>query len=357
MSGVPSFGNNPLSLFGLNFNVTLLGGMSPQDTALLRSAGEMLQAMGGFMNAFAGQYGSQIGPGGCFPSPQLPFPIPQPPSPEDGSQPSGGLTTEGDVVTTPGGYQIEMIGQFEWKITGPDGKTTRIHGDPHVDEGDRDGGSDWDFKRNSTFVLGDGTRINVTTAPYGDNGMTVTSGLEIISGNDRVQVSGIDQGKGQIGTVTQDGYAHANSFQGDVFVMGQEADDWSFQGREIIGSNNGGDSFQLGGELHPLIDQTNQFGGADQWANAGFDDLMNLWPTNFQPNTAGSNPYTGGDDVQAQDTNQPANGAQPSRYNRNRHANILAQAFRMMAAMLSMLTQFLSMGNQLSLNRQQSQFV
>ena len=48
-----------------------------------------------------------------------------------------------------------------------------------------------------------------------------------------------------LGEVTQDGYAHANSFSGDVFVMGNETDDWSFQGREVTGSNNGGDWFKL----------------------------------------------------------------------------------------------------------------
>src|SRR3712207_7111164 len=46
-----------------------------------------------------------------------------------------------------------LLRSYEWKITGPDGKTTRVWGDPHVDEGDREGNNDWEFKRNSTFVL------------------------------------------------------------------------------------------------------------------------------------------------------------------------------------------------------------
>jgi hypothetical protein len=115
-----------------------------------------------------------------------------------------------------------------------------------VAEGD---GGKWDFKRDSTFVLGDGTKINVTTKPWGNN-MTVTGGLEVISGNDRVVVSDIDKGKGKVGQVTQDGFAHANSFgKNDVFVMGKETDDWSFTGKEIVGSNNGGESFKLGNAL------------------------------------------------------------------------------------------------------------
>ncbi|HEX8823335.1 MAG TPA: DUF1521 domain-containing protein [Archangium sp.] len=172
---------------------------------------------------------------------------PPAPTPTDSSHPSGSLKTDANgVITTPGGYKIEATSQFEWKVTGPDGKSTRVWGDPHVDEGD---GGKWDFKRDSTFVLGDGTRINCATAPYG-NGMTVSKELEIISGNDRVKVTDIDKGKGKTGAVTQDGFQHVNSFGGkDVFVMGKETDDWSFTGKEVVGSNNGGESFQLGKEL------------------------------------------------------------------------------------------------------------
>jgi hypothetical protein len=171
---------------------------------------------------------------------------PSKPNPYESTHPAGSLKVDNGVITTPGGYKIEQLAQFDWKISGPDGKETKIWGDPHVAEGD---GGTWDFKRDSTFVLGDGTRINVTTKPYG-NDMTVTGGLEVISGNDRVQVTDIDKGKGKVGQVTQDGFQHVNSFGGkDVFVMGKETDDWSFTGKEIVGSNNGGESFKLGNDL------------------------------------------------------------------------------------------------------------
>jgi hypothetical protein len=187
------------------------------------------------------------------------------PTPSEGSHPSGSLKADPStgVVTTPGGYKIEQLGQFDWKISGPDGKETKIWGDPHVAEGD---GGKWDFKKDSTFVLGDGTRINVTTKPYG-NGMTVTGGLDIISGNDRVQVTDIDKGKGKTGQVTHDGFQHVNDFGGkDVFVMGKETDDWSYTGKEIVGSNNGGDSFKLGKDLAPGTPTTKPApnGSADQ---------------------------------------------------------------------------------------------
>ena len=195
---------------------------------------------------------------------------PSTPSTGDSSHPSGSLQTGKDgIITTPGGYQIQALSQFEWKVTGPDGKTTRVWGDPHVDEGD---GGKWDFKRDSTFVLGDGTRINCSTTDYG-NGMTVTKGLEIISGNERVQITDIDKGKGKTGKVTQDGFAHANSFGGkDVFVMGKETDDWSFTGKEIVGSNNGGESFKLGKDLAAGTTQN-----PNKANTSFFDKLSNLF--------------------------------------------------------------------------------
>src|SRR5205814_844753 len=84
----------------------------------------------------------------------------------------------------------------------------------------------------------------------------------------RVIVSNIDKGKGQVGAVTHDGFQNVNSFAGkDVFVMGQNAADWAFHGKEVIGSNNGGDSFQLGKDLAPLVQTTNLFGGGVRWAD------------------------------------------------------------------------------------------
>jgi hypothetical protein len=213
----------------------------------------------------------------------------QPPNPAESGHASGGLQKGSDgTITTPGGYKIQATSQFEWKITNPDGKTTRIWGDPHVDEGD---GGKWDFKRDSTFVLPDGTRINCATQPYG-NGMTVTSGLEIINGNDRVQVSDIAKGKGKVGDITQDGFAHVNSFGGkDAFVMGGDGDDWTFQGKEITGSNNGGESFKLGSNMKPLVDTTKPFGGPEQWASQIVDQLFKQIENMFNQPTPRSPPF------------------------------------------------------------------
>jgi hypothetical protein len=171
---------------------------------------------------------------------------PSTPSQSDASHPAGGLKVDDKgVIHTAGGYQIEATGQFDWKITGPDGKTTRIWGDPHVSEGD---GGEWMFKRNSTFMLKDGTRIDCTCVPYG-NGATVTGKLNITSGADRLEVKDIDKGKGKLGEITHDGLEYVDDFEGDdTFYMGAESDDWVFLHREVVGSEKQGESMTLGNE-------------------------------------------------------------------------------------------------------------
>jgi hypothetical protein len=211
--------------------------------------------------------GFASGDGGCC-CPGKPAPI-NPPRFDECHHPKNSLKTEGNVVTTPGGYKIEQQGQFNWKITGPDGKKTEIWGDPHVREGD---GGAWDFKRNSVFKLPDGTQIKVNTVPYG-NGMTVTGSLDITNGSDHIKVSDIDKGMGKIGQNQGDGILqrYGNDIAGmDTFVMGNEADDWSLGGKEIVGSNNGGDSFKLGNDLAPGRPTQNNFG---DWSKL-LQDLM-----------------------------------------------------------------------------------
>lgn len=316
---------------GLNTNA--LSGVNDILSDLFTNFNSLFQQFNSGQNNF-----SNIAAGGCC----------LPPNPADSYQPSGSLSTEGGVITTPGGYKIEATGQHEWKVTGPDGKETRVWGDPHVAEGD---GGKWDFKRNSTFVLGDGTKINVTTAPWGDNGMTVTKGLEVISGNDRVTVEGIDKGKGVVGQVTQDGFAHANSFNGDVFVMGNETDDWSYQGKEITGSNNGGDSFQLGNDLPAgNTPVTNNY---NNWSNL-FNQWMsnftsgNNWNNSWRPNQFGSNPYYNG----LTNGNQFSN----ARYDQGRHRNQMAQAFRLMGSMFNLMARMSNLSDRMNAFRNRTMY-
>ena len=286
------------------------------------------------------------------------------PSIIEGDQPTGSLKTDGNKVTTAGGYTIEQTAQYNWKITGPDGKETKIEGDPHVLEGD---GGKFDFHKNSTFVLGDGTKINVTTVPYsGNNGNTVTGKLEIISGNDRVEVNDIDKGLGKVGTVTQDGYAHANSFQGQVFVQGRETDDWSMNGKEIVGNESGDDNFKLGGELEagrPTTGGVNNTGSTNNSGNTRgieqmFDRFLNnrnwmmsalrdIFSSAFAPqNRLGSNPYSG-------NTTPPWQSGQ--HYDRSQHRSNMTNAFRNMSQMFDILARMSNMSDHLSAMRQRAQ--
>lgn len=116
---------------------------------------------------------------------------------------------------------------MSWTLTDKEGNKVKIWGDPHVDE-NADGTTDWDFKQNATFLLEDGTKISVGTAPYG-NGMTVTSSLTITRGDEAITVSGInnnnvtftdsDTGGRALDAKTNDGY---------IFQEGSGGvDDWA----------------------------------------------------------------------------------------------------------------------------------
>lgn len=257
--------------------------------------------------------GFAAGNNGCFPS--------EWPDYKDYFKPADTLKVDSSsgTITTPGGYKIEQMGQFEWKISGPDGKSTRVWGDPHVDEGD---GGKWDFKRNSTFALPDGTQINVTTKPWG-NGMTVTGQLDITNGHDHIQVTDIDKGKGKVGQITKDGYEQKVGFRNkndDIFYMGKETDDWALGGREVVGSENGGETFKVGNLLQSgnySVDGTK----AEKWepgkaSPAQRDDFMDriskavekLFDVAKETRAPGHNPFRGRDDLGKYDKKQHRDG-------------------------------------------------
>lgn len=110
------------------------------------------------------------------------------------------------TVTTAGGYRIVPEGRTNWSIYAPgqqhgEKAHTRIWGDPHVDEKD---GTRWDFTKSSDFVLPDGTRIHCKTSA--DQGRSVSVGLEIVNGMDRVSVSGLNGRNPSVSDVEHDGY-------------------------------------------------------------------------------------------------------------------------------------------------------
>jgi Domain of Unknown Function (DUF1521) len=139
---------------------------------------------------------------------------------------AGAMSGDDKSITTKGGYKIESTGGGSWSITGPDGKKTDVAGDPHVSE--KDGGK-WDFNKDATFVLGDGTKVNVKV----DN--LVSSKLEVTDGQNRAE---IDAQTGKAGPVTQ-GPAQFNT-QGDQFAMGKDAEQWTKNGQEIKGGGMDG---------------------------------------------------------------------------------------------------------------------
>jgi hypothetical protein len=170
------------------------------------------------------------------------------PSPEDKKPPSKPTQLNVDsngVVTTPGGYKIEATSQYTWKITGPDGSSSEIWGDPHVRQRDAKGNitANWDFKKDSTFVLADGTKINVQCKPYGN--MTVTSAIEIWRDGEEVDITDIDKGKGKVGKVQVN--ANEDFATQQTFMEGLNASDWLFGGFQITGNTaEGADHFARG---------------------------------------------------------------------------------------------------------------
>lgn len=107
-------------------------------------------------------------------------------------------------VRTRDGFLIRAEGRDQaWTITGPDGKTTRIWGDPHVYESD---GNKWDFLTRSTFAFGN-NKATVEVVPAG-NGQTLSARVTIYSGDERVTIDGIDKDKPVITAVSRDGRQH-----------------------------------------------------------------------------------------------------------------------------------------------------
>lgn len=163
-------------------------------------------------------------------------------------RPSGGLEQLGpNKFKTHGGYTIEATGKRnEWTITSPDGKNeTKIWGDPHVDV---NGKRAFDFKKPSSFVLPDGTKISVDVTPPRKNGYTVTKNIHIQSGSQRASINDIDQNKPTSTGVKNDRYQFdAQQKDGEYIVMGNDNSKWFFDGKnQITGSSDAGAKFKTG---------------------------------------------------------------------------------------------------------------
>jgi hypothetical protein len=191
----------------------------------------MVEALAGVAMLMAGAkmlQGGQSAPsccGGCIPAPQ--------------TQPQGGLQVgavdgfPANSIRTAGGYTIVPEGKdAAWKIYSPgqqacEEPTTRVWGDPHVNEKD---GTRWDFTKDSNFTLPDGTLIRCDTTA--ETGHSLTQGLTIVSGNDRVQVNGVNTGNPQV-TASKDASEwfsqNAETLaQGNTFALQHDGKDVSW---------------------------------------------------------------------------------------------------------------------------------
>ena len=216
---------------------------------------QLLGALADLFKAFGSFFGG--GGQGCGQPGQV-----SPPSPDDCfPSGSGGLKKDSSgCVTTPGGYKIRSTGQYNWEIECPNGKKSSISGDPHWEDGD---GTKFDTKEDATVMLPDGTKLDLACADLG-NGTSVSKDLTITNGNDRVQITGMDKGKGQTGEITKDGFDHVNDFAAkQVFVMSKDGTDFYKDGKEILGNENGADTFKLG-QQNPDIQNPGQMNDLSQ---------------------------------------------------------------------------------------------
>lgn len=162
--------------------------------------------------------------------------IPKPSTELSGSPAGEGLSkgAEGfssNSVRTAGGYTIVPEGKdAAWSIYAPGQKSgetpiSRIWGDPHVSEGD---GTKWDFTKGSNFMLPDGTKISARTTA--ETGQSVTAGLDIVNGADRVTVDGINTNEPKVSEIKADGEGFWNKHSKqnkDAFLL--EHDDGNKQ--------------------------------------------------------------------------------------------------------------------------------
>ena len=222
---------------------TQVGQAQPQQLQQLQ--GMMTQAFQSLFQMAAGQSFGQLLGTGQFPQMPGQGHVAPPGGNQFPSNPRGQgiqqLSENPPKFKTPGGYTVEAEGKSAaWKITTPEGKTTRIWGDPHVKEGD---GGKWDFKKGMSFVLPDGTKITARTTPPRSNGYTVTKGIDIQNGNQVATINGIDNNKPTTTGVRNDRWSYdARVPDGDYAILGGDGDDWFLHGKsEIVGSEKQGE--------------------------------------------------------------------------------------------------------------------
>jgi Ca2+-binding RTX toxin-like protein len=142
------------------------------------------------------------------------------------------------TITLGDRYEIKLDeSKSSWTIIDKsDCSETEIWGDPHVDVGN-EGKTDWDFKKDSSFVLEDGTKITVNTVEVNKKGATVSSTLTITNGENAVQVTGLASkadGKDNLAVVqSNDGVKLDESTDDGAFTVKEAGTNWTINGQTV----------------------------------------------------------------------------------------------------------------------------
>jgi Domain of Unknown Function (DUF1521) len=128
-------------------------------------------------------------------------PRPMPLTPANGYGVGGSASTKkdasGNAVFDSPNYEITVTSNsvvtIHNKVTG---ETYQVSGDPHVAI---DGVQAFDFHESMTFVLNDGTKVTIDTAPWGSSGATVASRVTITNADAQygVQINGASLSDGR----------------------------------------------------------------------------------------------------------------------------------------------------------------
>ncbi|MGF1740057.1 DUF1521 domain-containing protein [Vibrio profundum] len=166
-----------------------------------------------------------------------------------------------NTITLDNGYSITFdkgahTNESQWQIHTPQGKVVTIWGDPHIEKENQDNiAEETEFFKNSTFVLGDDTKISANLEQIGTTGHYLTSGLTITSGNQCIKVQGVNHGHStnptnqtlKMSNVTLDGIDQdANTVDGDIYKVGAEGSVTKFVANQ---------SYVPKSEVQPIIDK------------------------------------------------------------------------------------------------------
>lgn len=155
------------------------------------------------------------------------------------------------------GTIVEATGKSnEWTVTMPDGKKSRIWGDPHVEVFNKDGkmlknGGKFDIKRQTSLTLPTGEKLTVEMTPPRANGYTVTKNVHIQDGSQRVSITGIDTNKPKSSGIKNDRYEFdAKMKDGDQIAISAKDGSWLLNGKNrILGSSKAGAEFRVGANV------------------------------------------------------------------------------------------------------------